>query len=104
MILLFDTSLSMQWEKLERSYQALETLLHSLGPAGRFNLLLFNTEVSPFSEAPVPADRANVQKALDFVRGSRLRGGTDLQQALGDALRQQNVVVYYLGELGFYSK
>ena len=26
-IVLFDTSLSMQWEKLERSYQALETLL-----------------------------------------------------------------------------
>ena len=88
MILLFDTSLSMQWEKLERSYQALETLLHSLSPADRFNLLLFNTQVSPFSEAPVPADRVNIQKALDFVRGSRLRGGTDLQQALGDSLRQ----------------
>ena len=32
-IVLFDTSLSMQWEKLERSYQALETLLHTLHPA-----------------------------------------------------------------------
>ena len=31
-IVLFDTSLSMQWEKLERSYQALETLLHTLRP------------------------------------------------------------------------
>ena len=79
MVLLFDTSLSMQWEKLERSYQALETLLHSLGPADRFNLLLFSTEVSPFSETPVPADRANIQKALNFVRASRLRGGTNLQ-------------------------
>ena len=88
MVLLFDTSLSMQWEKLERSYQALETLLHSLGPADRFNLLLFSTEVSPFSETPVPADRANIQKALNFVRASRLRGGTNLQQALADSLRQ----------------
>ena len=33
-IVLFDTSLSMQWEKLERSYQALETLLHTLRPGG----------------------------------------------------------------------
>src|SRR5580693_2299117 len=30
LIILFDTSLSMQWEKLERSYQALETLLRNL--------------------------------------------------------------------------
>ena len=88
MILLFDTSLSMQWEQLERSYQALETLLYSLGPADRFNVLLFNAEVSPFSGAPVSAERANIQKALDFVRASRLRGGTNLQQALGDSLRQ----------------
>ena len=88
MVLLFDTSLSMQWEKLERSYQALETLLHSLGSADRFNLLLFNTRVSPFSEAPVPADRVSIQKALDFVRSSRLRGGTDLQQALAGSLEQ----------------
>src|SRR5260370_28450996 len=29
LVLLFDTSLSMQWEKLERSYQALETLLRT---------------------------------------------------------------------------
>ncbi len=45
LIILFDTSLSMQWEKLERSYQALETLLRTLRPADRFNLLLFNNQV-----------------------------------------------------------
>jgi len=33
LVLLFDTSLSMQWEKLERSYQALETLLRTLRPS-----------------------------------------------------------------------
>jgi len=41
-VALFDTSLSMQWEKLERSYRALEGLLHALRPADRFDLLLFN--------------------------------------------------------------
>ncbi len=40
-VLLFDTSLSMQWEKLERSYQALETLLRTLRPSDSFNLILF---------------------------------------------------------------
>jgi Ca-activated chloride channel family protein len=79
-IVLFDTSLSMQWEKLERSYQALETLLHTLKPADRFALVLFNTEtqVSPVASA----DSGNIKRAIEAVRASRLRGGTDLQRAL----------------------
>ncbi len=88
LVLLFDTSLSMQWEKLERSYQALETLLRTLRPSDSFNLILFNQQTQPFQPASVPADRAAVQRALDFVRGSRLRGGTDLQHALDDGLKQ----------------
>jgi len=85
-IILFDTSLSMQWEKLERSYQALEALLHTLRPADRFGLVLFNTEtqVVPVSSA----DPANIQRAIDAVRASRLRGGTDLQRALQTGLQQ----------------
>jgi hypothetical protein len=85
-LVLFDTSLSMQWEKLERSYRAMETLLRSLRPADRFNLLLFNTELSWFEKQPVIADKATVERALEFVRASGLRGGTNLQQALGAAL------------------
>jgi Ca-activated chloride channel homolog len=87
-VLLFDTSLSMQWDKLERSYAALERTLHSLKPTDRFNVLLFNTEISQFQGAPVAADTAAVEKALNFVRASRLRGGTDLQEALTRGLAQ----------------
>ncbi len=88
LVILFDNSLSMQWDKLERSYAALEQVLRSLGANDRFNLLLFNNQVAAFQPAPVPADREHVQQAIDFVRASRLRGGTDLQQALGAALAQ----------------
>src|SRR5712671_5279904 len=87
-VLLFDTSLSMQWEKLERSYQALETLLRTLRPSDSFNLILFNQQTQVFQPAPVPADSAAVQRALDFVRGSRLRGGTDVQHVLDVGLKQ----------------
>ena len=85
-IALFDTSLSMQWEKLERSYQALETLLHGLRPQDHFGLVLFNseTQVVPVSTA----EPGNVQRAIDSVRASRLRGGTDLQAALKAGLEQ----------------
>ena len=85
-IILFDTSLSMQWEKLERSYQALETLLHTLRPADHFGLVLFNseTQITPVSSA----EPANIQRAIDSVRSSRLRGGTDVQRALQAGLQQ----------------
>ncbi len=87
-VALFDNSLSMQWEKLERNFQALEALLRSLRPGDRFNLLLFNTEVKPFAPAPVAAGTESVEKALAFVRASLLRGGTDLEKALGAGLAQ----------------
>src|SRR6266852_1319948 len=85
---LFDTSRSMQWEKLERSYQALETLLRTLRPSDSFNLILFNQQTQLFQPAPVHADDAAIQRSLDFVRGSRMRGGTDLQHVLDEGLKQ----------------
>ena len=88
LIILMDTSLSMQWEKLERSYQALETLLRTLKPEDKFNLILFNSQTQSFQASPVPADSGAIQRALDFVRASRLRGGTDLQRALQEGLGQ----------------
>jgi Ca-activated chloride channel family protein len=91
-LLLFDNSLSMQWEKLERSYAALEATLRALHTDGpnpdRFNLLLFNQAVTPFQPQPIAATPASIQQALDFVRSSKLRGGTDLLKALSAALAQ----------------
>ena len=87
-VILFDTSLSMQWEKLERSYQALDTLFRSLHTTDTFNLILFNSQTQIFQPAPIAADGAAIQRALDFVRGSRLRGGTDIQKTLDAGLQQ----------------
>jgi Ca-activated chloride channel family protein len=83
-VALFDTSLSMQWEKLERSYAALEKLLRSLRPVDRFHLLLYNSEVTAFARQPSGPE--SVDKALEFVRASRLRGGTNMQTALSAAV------------------
>jgi Ca-activated chloride channel family protein len=88
LVILFDTSLSMQWEKLERSYQALEELLRSLKPADKFTLVLFNSGTQAFQPTQTAAESSKVQAALDFVRASRLRGGTDLQGALKEGLQQ----------------
>jgi len=85
-VALFDNSLSMQWEKLERSYRALETLLLGLRPEDRFSLLLVNSEVQAFRPAPAAADADIVEQALAFVKQSYIRGGTDLERGLDAAL------------------
>ena len=87
-ILLFDNSLSMQWEKLERSYAALDALLRKLRSVDHFDLILFNQDLAIFKPQPVLADAAAVQQALDFVRSSKLRGGTDIDKALSAGLKQ----------------
>lgn len=87
-IVLFDNSLSMQWDKLERSFAATEAALRRLRPTDRFNLFMFNSEVTPFRPQPRPATTANIEQALAFIRNSRIRGGTDIERALIAALAQ----------------
>ena len=87
-VVLFDDSLSMQWDKLGRSFAASEAALRRLAPGDSFNLLLFNSEVSALAPQPLPATTANVERALEFIRNSRIGGGTDLQRALAAALAQ----------------
>jgi Ca-activated chloride channel family protein len=87
-IVLFDDSLSMQWDKLERSYEGMQKVLHSLSGDDHFNLLMFNSKVTTFQPALSGATPVSLQKATDFVRASRLRGGTDLQRALEAGLAQ----------------
>src|SRR5580658_3597341 len=96
LVLLFDNSLSMQWDKLERSFAACEAALRRLRPADSFNLLLFNSELNAFAPQPRPASPQNIEQALDFIRNSHIRGGTDLQRALAAGLAQTTVGEPYL--------
>jgi Ca-activated chloride channel homolog len=102
-VALFDTSLSMQWEKLEREYQALEALLRSLTSIDEFNLVVYNDKVSQYSPAPVPVTPDAIEKALEFMRSAALRGGTNMQAALDAALAQplaRDPYIIVLGDLG----
>jgi len=87
-IVLFENSLSMQWDKLERSYEAMQKVLHSLSADDHFNLVMFNSKVTPFQPAMSGVTPVSLQKVTDFVRSSRLRGGTDLERALESGLAQ----------------
>lgn len=84
-LIMLDTSLSMQFEKLDRAYEAAEGLLRSLTPQDTFNLMLFNDDVAVFSNNPVDARPDQIERALAFIKASYLSGGTDTGVALDRA-------------------
>jgi len=84
-LIMLDTSLSMQWEKLDRAFEATEALLRSLTPQDSFNLMLFNDDVTAFNDKPVDARPEQIDRALSFIKSSYLSGGTDLTAALDRA-------------------
>ena len=85
-LILLDTSLSMRGDKLARAFEALEYFLHGLAPRDSFSLMLFNSETAALSTEALPATPEQVERALDFVRGSSLGGGTDLRKAIAEGL------------------
>ncbi len=81
-LVMLDTSLSMNWEKLDKSYQAVEGVLRSLLPQDSFNLILFNDDILAFSDKAVDAKPEEIERALQFIKSSYLSGGTDFNAAL----------------------
>ena len=85
MLVMLDTSLSMNWEKLDRAYEAVEGVLRSLLPQDSFNLILFNDDILSLSDRAVDGKPEEIERALQFIKSSYLSGGTDFPSALNRA-------------------
>jgi Ca-activated chloride channel family protein len=86
-VVVLDTSLSMQWNKLDTAMSALEYFLgKQLGPDDRFDIIVFDDQVTPWKPALQPAGAASVDDALKFVRAATLAGGSDVIGALTQAV------------------
>ncbi|MCB9880382.1 MAG: VWA domain-containing protein [Planctomycetes bacterium] len=85
-----DTSGSMQGQKIEQARGALRFFLQSLRPTDRFNVVPFSTEARPFYSAPVIADETHVKDALEQTKALEARGGTNIHEALTQALSAEN--------------
>lgn len=83
-VLVFDTSGSMQGPKIEQARKAAQTIIGALNPKDRFNIIRFSGDVISFRPTVVPADKANREAARAFVEEFRAIGGT----AIDDALQQ----------------
>lgn len=86
LILVIDTSGSMQGSSIEQAKRALKLALSRLGPEDRFNLIRFdNNTVALFPES-VQATPAMVRRARDHIGFLDAGGGTEIVPALAMAL------------------
>lgn len=86
-IFVLDTSGSMWGEKMEQAKEALKFCLNRLRPKDRFNVITFNSKVSLFKNNLMGATKGNVKSALEFVDGLKVKGGTNINDALVSALK-----------------
>ena len=84
-VFILDRSGSMKGEKIEQAKKALRFCVNNLNGGDRFNLILFNTDVEPFTDKLVSAkqERKNALAFIDDIKGN---GGTNINDALLAAL------------------
>jgi Ca-activated chloride channel family protein len=88
LVFVLDTSGSMAGEKLQQAKSSLEYCINQVRANDRFALLTFSSEVQQFNASFVQGNEEK-HKALDFVRRLDARGGTNIDEALKQALSFQ---------------
>lgn len=85
-VFVLDTSGSMSGEKIEQAKDALTYCVESLDDDDRFAVIGFASEVRPWKSRMVDVDPDSRDSARDFIAGIRAAGGTNIDDALSDAL------------------
>lgn len=97
-ILVLDTSGSMQGEKIVQAREALKYVLEQLKPNDRFNVISFATAVVPYANGLRPASERG--DAIRFVDTLEASGSTDINRALleamADADKERPTIVIFL--------
>lgn len=88
-ILVLDRSGSMAGEKMEQVRAAALQVLEGLDDGETFNIIVYSESVELFSPAPVVKTRETMHSARTYLRNLRIRGGTNIHDALQEALRMR---------------
>ena len=87
--LVLDRSGSMNGEKLDQVREAALQVLAGLEEGEAFNLIVYNTGVDMFSERPALKSKETIQAARGYLNTLKAAGGTNIHDALIEALRQK---------------
>jgi Ca-activated chloride channel homolog len=88
-ILVIDRSGSMRGEKLDQVREAALQIIAGLDTGETFNILTYNEQVSLFASQPQARSKETAAAAQKYLEGIRASGGTNIHDALLEALRQK---------------
>jgi Ca-activated chloride channel family protein len=86
-VFVLDVSGSMAGDKLAKAKSALVRCLERLDPRDRFGVIRFSTEAEAFTDTLLNADKPSLQRAVEYVNKLLAVGGTNIEDALAQALR-----------------
>lgn len=87
LILVIDSSGSMSGKKIKQAKEAVRFVINHLDKGDKFSLVDFDDGVSLFSPRLLPTTSENVERALSFVEEIEDSGGTNINDALLQALK-----------------
>ena len=85
-IFVLDKSGSMSGNKMTQLKEAFSDIISSLDPADRFNIIMFDSDINPYSDGLVAATESNLADAVDYVNGINAGGCTNLYDGMELAL------------------
>jgi Ca-activated chloride channel homolog len=88
-LLVLDTSGSMFGEKMDQTKEAAQYVIDHLNPEDRFNIITFSTDVRSYHPTLLPAAEPGDYRR--FIQNLEAIGGTNISQALLEALYQVDV-------------
>jgi Ca-activated chloride channel family protein len=90
-VLVADTSGSMQGDKIEQTKKALKYVVNALGATDRFGIVQFNTDADSFKSNLVVATPENKKAAISYIDDLEPHGGTNISGALNSGVSLLNV-------------
>ncbi|MHC4582423.1 MAG: VIT domain-containing protein, partial [Planctomycetota bacterium] len=87
--LVIDRSGSMRNEKIEQVKEAALQIIAGLGEGEAFNIIIYNNTVQLFSKNSVLKTKENEAAARAYIQGITATGGTNIHDALAEALGQE---------------
>lgn len=107
LVVLLDTSGSMDGEPLDNARRVVSALIDTLGDRDQLELIEFSSAPRRWKARPVAATAAVRREAQRWLAGLRASGGTEMRQGILEALRplraesQRQVVLVTDGLIGF---
>jgi Ca-activated chloride channel family protein len=89
--LVIDRSGSMRNEKIEQVREAALQIIAGLKYGEAFNIIIYNNTVQKFSNKPVIKNKDTEEAAKAYIEGLTATGGTNIHDALLEALAQQPI-------------